>query len=185
MKMKFSDYEEQSEDYYKNMLDKFKDQARKAVTKKQQELDVLTDVKNDHETRIDRLQERIKERNIKNFWSDQEEESEDEPAVDFLTKSVDIEEYNYYRAERRRYKLKISQWVKAYREQNMGANPSEEASSEIAMELADYNHANTQYLEVKMAMIKQNKLPFNAIDYQTGAQTGMARQGTMRSTKNY
>jgi len=41
MKLKFEDYEAQSEEYYKNMLDKFKDQARKAVNKKQRELDLL------------------------------------------------------------------------------------------------------------------------------------------------
>ena len=165
MKLKFSDYEAQSEEYYKNMLDRFKDHARKAITTKQRELDVVTTAKDQHEARIGRLQERIKERNIKNFWSDQEEESEDEPPVDFLTRPVDIEEYNYYRAERRRFKLEITKWVRRFRDENNGRNPTEDESSEIAMELADYNHANQQYLEVKMAMVKQNKLPFNPTDF--------------------
>ena len=35
MKLKFTDYESQSEQYYSEMLDKFKDQARKVVNKKQ------------------------------------------------------------------------------------------------------------------------------------------------------
>ena len=41
MKLKFDDYEKQSESYYADMLDRFKDQARKMVTKKQKELDEL------------------------------------------------------------------------------------------------------------------------------------------------
>ena len=28
------------------------------------------------------------------------------------------------------------------------------------MELADFNHLNMQYLEIQMAMIKQDKMPF-------------------------
>lgn len=41
MKLKFADYEAQSEEYYRNMLDKFKDQARRTVDKKQRELTLL------------------------------------------------------------------------------------------------------------------------------------------------
>lgn len=131
---------------------------------------------------MERLQARIKDRNIRNFWSDQDEESEEEPPVDFATRAVDIEEYNYFRAERRRYKLEITKWVKRYREQNNGQNPAEENSAEIAMELADYNHANTQYLEVKMSMLKQNKLPFNALDFFNEAGGALSRTKTIRKT---
>ena len=70
-----------------------------------------------------------------------------------MTRPVDVEEYNYYRAERRRFKLEIVKWVRRFRDEN-NRLPTENDSSEIAMELADYNHANQQYLEVKMAMIK-------------------------------
>ena len=101
-----------------------------------------------------RLKERIKERKIKNFWSDESEESEDEPALDFFTRQVDIEEYNYVKAQRKRAKLEISNWVKKYRNENNGNNPTDENTQEIALELADFNHANGTYLEVKMAMIK-------------------------------
>lgn len=52
MKLKFADYEEQSEKYYADMLAKFKEQAKKVVTKKQKELDQLTREKNDHEERL-------------------------------------------------------------------------------------------------------------------------------------
>lgn len=55
MKLKFADYEAQSEEYYKNMLDRFKDHARKAISTKQRELDVVTTAKDQHEARIGRL----------------------------------------------------------------------------------------------------------------------------------
>jgi len=85
----------------------------------------------------------VKERKLKNFWSDESEESEEELPVDFMTRQVDLEEYNYFRAERRRCKLVITKWVKKWREEHHGQNPSEESTAEIAMELADFNHANS------------------------------------------
>ena len=81
------------------MLDKFKDQARKVVNKKQKELDDLNQIKTDQEQRVIRLKERTKERKIKNFWSDESEEDESEPEMDYFTREVDIEEYNYRKAE--------------------------------------------------------------------------------------
>ena len=36
------------------------------------------------------------------------------------------------------------------------------------MELADFNHANQQYMEVKMALIKQDKFPFIAEEFYDG-----------------
>jgi len=67
----------------------------------------------------------VLDRNIKNFWSDESEESEEEP-INFMTKAVDIEEYNYFKAERRRVKLAITKWVKKWREEHNGANPTED-----------------------------------------------------------
>ena len=49
MKLKFADYESQSETYYSDMLEKFKAQARSAVAKKQKELNNLTKQKEEHE----------------------------------------------------------------------------------------------------------------------------------------
>ena len=49
MKLKFADYEEQSEKYYSEMLEKFKSQARSAVNKKQKELNALQKLKEEHE----------------------------------------------------------------------------------------------------------------------------------------
>lgn len=49
MKMKFTDYEAQSEEYYRNMLEKFKDHARKAIQTKQRELAALNETKGAYE----------------------------------------------------------------------------------------------------------------------------------------
>ena len=59
MKLKFADYEAQSEQYYKDMLDRFKDQARKTVQKKQKELDQIKKQKEEYDARLLRLKERI------------------------------------------------------------------------------------------------------------------------------
>ena len=55
--------------------------------------------------------------------------------MDFNTRPCDIEEYNFYRAERRRFKLQITKWVKKFREENNNKNPTEDQSAEIAMEI--------------------------------------------------
>ena len=89
-----------------------------------------------------RLQERIKERKIKNFWSDESEESEEEPEMNFITRDVDLEEYRYVKAQRKRAKLEIVKWIKKYREENNGENPTEANTQVIALELADFNHVN-------------------------------------------
>ena len=125
MKLKFAGYEEQSEKYYSEMLDKFKDQARRVVEKKQKELNEIKGIKADQEARIVKLKERTKDRKIKNFWSDESDESEDEPALDFFTREVDIEEYNFVKAQRRGAKLEITKWVKKFREEHEDANPTD------------------------------------------------------------
>ena len=158
------------------MLDRFKTQARNTVNKKQRELDALNRAKTNHEERIARLKERVNERSIKNFWSDESEESEDEPATNFLTREVDMEEFNYFKAERKRRKLIVSKWIKQWRDDHNGENPTEDNTQAISMELADYNHANNQYLEVKMALLKQNKLPFMPEDFTSADRT--TRPGT-------
>ena len=96
MKDKFADYESQSEKYYSDMLEKFKGQARTVVQKKQKELDELKTNKKDYEDRLERLKARVEEKKIKNFWSDAEEESEDEPAD--IKREVSMEDYDYAKA---------------------------------------------------------------------------------------
>ena len=45
MKLKFADYENQSEQYYSELLERFKERARKVVAQKQKELDALAKIK--------------------------------------------------------------------------------------------------------------------------------------------
>ena len=114
-----------------------------------------------------RLKRRIKERKIKNFWSDDEQQSEEEeePVLDYLTRKVDIEEYNYVRAQRKRAKLNITNWVKRFRNEHDGVNPTDMNTQEIALELSEFKKVTSDYLKVKMAMIKQEKMPFAAEDF--------------------
>ena len=164
MKTKFADYEEQSEKYYADMLDRFKEQARKVVTKKQKELDDLKKQKEKHLARVIRLKERTVDRKIKNFWSDEDTESEEEEPVTAFNRVVDMDEYSYVKAQRKRYKLEIKKWIEAFKKENE-RNPTDADTQAIALELADFNHANEQYLDLKIALIKQNKYPFVPEDF--------------------
>ena len=147
MKDKFTDYESQSEKYYSEMLEKFKTQARSVVQKKQKELDELKEIKKDHEARILRLKERTTEKKIKNFWSDESEESEDEPAE--IVREVSMEDYEYVKAQRTAARIAIVKFVKKFKEDN-NRFPTDSDTGPIAMELADYNHINQKYLDVKI-----------------------------------
>ena len=146
MKEKFTDYEVQSEKYYSEMLDKFKVQARQVVAKKQKELDELKDNKKEFEERLDRLKKRTEEKKIKNFWSD--EESEDETPAE-IKREVGMEDYEYIKAQRNRAKIPINKFVKKFKEDNL-RDPNDEDMQPVAMELADYNHINQQYLDIKL-----------------------------------
>ena len=160
MKNKFVDYEEQSEKYYSEMLDKFKAQARNAVAKKQRELNALGKLKDEHAEQMQKIREKVKERKIRAFWSD-ESDSEEEEVVDVPVKrQADIEEYNFVKANRKRAKVAIVKFVRQFREENGGRNPADEDTAPIAMELADYNHLNEQFLDIKLALIRADKMPF-------------------------
>lgn len=82
------------------------------------------------------------------------------------------------RKDRKRAKLAITKWVKRFREENGGKNPTDEHTQPIAMELADYNHVNMQYMEIKMAMIKQEKMPFEAESFFNPDKTASNRPGS-------
>ena len=60
MKKKFSDYEEESEKYYADMLEKFKGQARKAVNKKQKELNECLKLREEHDEEMKKIRTKIK-----------------------------------------------------------------------------------------------------------------------------
>ena len=71
MKMKFAEYEAESEKYYKEMLAKFKQQARDAVKRKQAEIDRLQKLKGEHEARILRIREKTRDKKLKGVLTDQ------------------------------------------------------------------------------------------------------------------
>ena len=159
MKVKFADYEDQSEKYYSEMLEKFKGQARSAVNKKQRELNALLKLKEEHEAEIVKIRSKIKDRKIRAFWSD-ESESEEEVIDVPVKREADMEEYNYLKANRKRAKVAIVKFVRKFRDENAGQNPTDDDTSPIAMELADFNHLNQQYLDIKLELIKADKMPF-------------------------
>lgn len=43
--------------------------------------------------------------------------------------------------------------------------PTDAETGPIAMQLADYNNATAKFLDMKLTLIKQNKLPFDAYEF--------------------
>ena len=153
------------------MLEKFKSQARSAVAKKQKELNNLQKQKEDHEAQIVKIRDRIKERKIKAFWSD-EEESEEEPLP--FKPEASMEQYLLAKAKRKKAKIEIVKFVRKFREENNGANPTDDDTGPIAAELADFNAVNEEYLDIKLELIKNSKMPFEADEFKvpSAATTG-------------
>ena len=90
MKVKFDEYEQQSEVYYAEMLDRFKQQARDAVMKKQAEIDKVKAQIGESTDKADRMKQRIVQKSYKGVMSDEEEE---QPAPDDVI-ICNIKEYN-------------------------------------------------------------------------------------------
>ena len=160
------------------MLEKFKAQARSAVAKKQKELNNLTKEKEEHEATIAKVREKIKDRKIKQFWSD-EEESEEEPIP--FKPEASMEQYLLAKAKRKKAKIEIVKFVRKFREENDGANPTDDDTGPIAAELADFNAVNEEYLDIKLELIKNSKMPFEADEFKvpsTTAPGGMDRTKT-------
>ena len=78
------------------------------------------------DARMLRLKARTEERKIKNFWSDESEESEEELPVDLAKREVDLDEFQYVKAQRKKAKLAITKWVRKWRDENNGENPTDE-----------------------------------------------------------
>lgn len=77
-----------------------------------------------------------------------------------VKREADMEEYNFVKANRKRAKVAIVKFVRKFRDENGGKNPTDDDTAPIAMELADFNHLNEQYLDVKLSLIKSDKMPF-------------------------
>lgn len=81
MKVKFDEYELQSERYYSDMLDKFKIQARQIVQKKQALLDELNAATLAKADKIGRIKNRMQVKAFHGLDSDSEGEPEVEKKV--------------------------------------------------------------------------------------------------------
>ena len=80
--------------------------------------------------------------------------------VPHINREVDLEEFNFVKAKRKNAKIVIQKFVTKFKEENDGKLPTDADTGSIAMELADFNHINEQYLDIKLALIKQDKMPF-------------------------
>lgn len=161
LKQKFKDFDNQSEAYYADVLDRFKNNARNEVQMREREIDRLTKIKDDHEARISRLIGRIHDRNIKRLLSDDEDESDGE--YDWA-KEIDDTEFKYIRAQLRQFKAQIKKFVRAFNAK-FNRVPTDAETGPIAMQLADYNNAMAKYFEMKLTMMKQKKMPFDATEF--------------------
>ena len=160
MKNKFEQYEVESEKYYSDLLDKFKEQAKQICEKKERELADAKHQLDRHESKIERIRERMVAKSYKGIMSDVEESSEDEEEPIKL----DMVEYNFLRAERNRHKLVIEQWVRNFKESKK-RNPKDSDTTAIIQEITNYNDAEKEYLDFKLKMIQAKLLVFDPQEY--------------------
>ena len=107
------------------------------------------------------MKDRTQEKKIKNFWSDEEEESESEEEV---KREIGMEDYEFVKAQRTRARIAIVKFVKKFKEENQ-RNPTDADTAAIAMELDDYNRINQQYLDTKLQLLKEEKMPFEPEEF--------------------
>lgn len=107
LKNQFKEYEGQSEKYYTDILDRFKKNAKNEINWRQKEVDRLNKLKDEHEGKIDRLTNRIRERKLKGLLSEDEDEPSDDDEFGDPNRNIDDEEYERLKRERREVKKKI------------------------------------------------------------------------------
>lgn len=154
MKLKFADYEIQSEKYYQEMLTNFKKHAKEQMLKKQKTIDVINGQIKQHQEKIERITERIHEKKLKGMLSDESDEDEEPDKLDFENKTVTIEEYQFVKSKRRQIKLTLKKWVTEFQAKNKRL-PNDADTAIIAADIMDFNFVNTQYLAYKLKLIKQ------------------------------
>lgn len=164
LKNKFKDYEGQSEKYYADVLEKFKKQAKYEIKYRQNDIDRLTKEKDEHEYKIARLMERIRARRLKGLLSDDEDEASDDDNWGDVDRDIDDEEYLRLKAERRRQKVEIKDWVRNFSETHKRL-PTEEETEPIIEMIKEYNDVTAKFLDMKLTLIKQLKLPFDAYEF--------------------
>lgn len=128
---------------------------------REREIERLNKVKDHHEGKISRLIGRIQDRNIKRLLSDDEDESDGE--YDWV-KEIDDTEFKYVKAQLRQFKAQIKKFVRAFNEKHKRL-PTDAETGPIAMQLADFNNAKAKFYEMKLTLIKQKKMPFDATEF--------------------
>jgi hypothetical protein len=81
------------------------------------------------------------------------------PGVKLEKLSVNYEEFNLAKAERRKAKIEVQDWVRNFKKEN-GRSPNDSDTSAIALELADFNGTDQKYITIKLKLILENELPF-------------------------
>ena len=91
-----------------------------------------------------------------------------------------MEQYLYAKAERKKAKIEIVRFVRKFREENNGANPTDDDTGPIVAELQLYNKVNEEYLDIKLELIKNAKMPFEADEFkvQSAVNQGLDRMKT-------
>ena len=133
MKVKFDEYEKQSERYYSEMLEAFKNQARKAVQAKVLLIDKLNEEAMDKNEKIFRIKERIVEKSYKGLMSDVEDSPEEELAPE-KEEHLDINVYKKLKQTKQAKKQVVTAWITAFKEQNK-RNPTQIDTDPIKVEL--------------------------------------------------
>ena len=82
-----------------------------------------------------------------------------------------MEQYLLAKAKRKTAKIEIVKFVRKFREENDGANPTDDDTGPIAAELADFNAVNEEYLDIKLELIKNSKMPFEADEFKVPSTT--------------
>ena len=105
----------------------------------------------EHAQLVEKIRGKVKERKIRDFWSDEDDSWEEEVPIE---RKFDIEQLQLAKAERTEAKISIDKFVRKFREENEGKNPKDEDTIMIADEWAHFNVTQERYLEIKLALIK-------------------------------
>lgn len=80
---------------------------------------------------------------------------------------ANLDEYKAYKSEWLENREVIKKWVTKFKQENE-RNPTDLDTTEISIELNQYNESEQKYLDYKLRMIKTDKLPFEIEEFNTG-----------------
>ena len=127
-------------------------------------------LKEDHEGKIERLTNRIRERKLKGLLSGDEAESSDDEWGD-ADRDIDDDEYQRLKKERADLKQTIKEWVVKFDKEHK-RHPTEEETAPITNLLQEHSDVTMKFLDMKLTLIKQLKLPFDAYEFKAKNEVG-------------